>query len=90
MMIEIFLRFDILQVVQEELQDVLETMDHQDLLVLSVKLVILDEEETKENLDLDLKEISVKRETMVSQEDLERRDSEVNRFIMLIDMNLIQ
>ena len=68
----------------------LETMDHQDLLVLSVKLVILDEEETKENLDLDLKEISVKRETMVSQEDLERRDSEVNRFIMLIDMNLIQ
>ena len=90
MMIEIFLRFDILQVVQEELQDVLETMDHQDLLVLLVKLVILDEEETKENLDLDLKEISVKRETMVSQEDLERRDSEVNRFIMLIDMNLIQ
>ena len=89
-MIEIFLRFDILQVVQEELQDVLETMDHQDLLVLLVKLVILDEEETKENLDLDLKEISVKRETMVSQEDLERRDSEVNRFIMLIDMNLIQ
>ena len=68
----------------------LETMDHQDLLVLSVKLVILDEEETKENLDLDLKEISVKRETMVSQEDLERRDSEVNRLIMLIDMNLIQ
>ena len=89
-MLEIFLLFDILQVAQEDLLDVLETMDHQDLQVLSVRLVILDEEETKENLDSDLKEISVNWETVGFQEDLERRDSEVNRFAMLIDMNLIQ
>lgn len=73
---------NILQVDHEDPQDEPAMMDHQDFLVLLAKLVIQVVEGTKENLDLDLKEILASQEIQDSQGNWERKDLEVNTFFL--------